>query len=317
MLVTIISAVHSLRMDFVKEYYTSRGYEVENITLDKKSVQSWFTQINVSKKIRKTVMNLNPDIVYCEAVFDLLIKELGVLKRKNNNMKLIFDVVNYMDTLHQKYLNNADIIFCSNELYRGYIHRSTVLYPINGQSCLTTSPEIEEDELSFCIKRNKKMDLYLIVSFLRECSSLKKCVLHVIGDWKKKESFIQDVLSVGVNVVDHKDLINQNQIQEVFDQCNYGLNIIKYDGINSEALDYMCGQIPIINSVQGDLKQYCELWDIGKNIDLDNYKSVTKIVCNESKEVQLRRRENIHNLYNTYFTVEKFFETLDKSGGSL
>lgn len=36
MLVTIISAVHSLRMDFIKEYYTSRGYEVENITLEKK-----------------------------------------------------------------------------------------------------------------------------------------------------------------------------------------------------------------------------------------------------------------------------------------
>ena len=73
MLVTIISAVHSLRMDFIKEYYTSRGYEVENITLEKKSVQSWFTQMIVSKKIRKTVMNLNPDIVYSEAFFFLLI----------------------------------------------------------------------------------------------------------------------------------------------------------------------------------------------------------------------------------------------------
>lgn len=35
MLVTIISVVHSLRMDFIREYYTSRGYEVENITLEK------------------------------------------------------------------------------------------------------------------------------------------------------------------------------------------------------------------------------------------------------------------------------------------
>ena len=161
------------------------------------------------------------------------------------------------------------------------------------------------------------MDTDLIISFLRECSSIKKCVLHVIGDWKKKESFIQDVLNIGINVVDHKELVNQNQIQEVFDECNYGLNIIKYDGINSEALEYMCGQIPIINSVQGDLKQYCELWDIGKNIDHDNYKTVAKTICEDNKSIQLKRRENIHNLYNTYFTVEKFFETLDKTGGSL
>ena len=91
MLVTIISAVHSLRMGFVEEYYTSRGYEVENITLDTSSVSSLFTQFKISKKIRKTIENMKPDVVYCEALFDLLIKELGVLKRKNNNMKLIFD----------------------------------------------------------------------------------------------------------------------------------------------------------------------------------------------------------------------------------
>ena len=53
MLVTIISAVHSLRMGFVKEYYTSRGYEVENITLDTSSVSSLFTQFEVSKKLER------------------------------------------------------------------------------------------------------------------------------------------------------------------------------------------------------------------------------------------------------------------------
>ena len=128
MLVTIISAVHSLRMDFIKEYYTSRGYEVENITLEKKSVQSWFAQMNVSKKIRKTVMDLNPDIVYCETLFDLLIKELGVLKRKNN-MKLIFDVCEYSDSLHQKYLSQADVLFCSNEALSAFINENSFSIP--------------------------------------------------------------------------------------------------------------------------------------------------------------------------------------------
>ena len=38
MLVTIISAVHSLRMGFVKEYFTSSGYEVDYITFDNYSL---------------------------------------------------------------------------------------------------------------------------------------------------------------------------------------------------------------------------------------------------------------------------------------
>lgn len=317
MLVTIISAVHSLRMGFVKEYYTSRGYEVENITLDTSSVSSLFTQFEVSKKIRKAIENMKPDVVYCEALFDLLIKELGVLKRKNNNMKLIFDVCEYSDSLHQKYLSQADVLFCSNELYRGYIHGATLLYPINGQNCIPSSPELMKDEISFCIVRNDRVNNYLILSFLRECCSFKPCVLHIIGDWKQKDSFIQDVLSVGANVIDHKKLMTQVRMQEVFDQCQYALNMKKYDGLNKESLDYMCGQIPIINSVNGDLKNLCELWDIGMNINNENYKQIAEVVCKENEDVQLKRRNHIRNLYNTYFTKEIFFETLDKSGGIL
>ena len=79
----------------------------------------------------------------------------------------------------------------------------------------------------------------------------------------------------------------------------------------------MCGQIPIINSVNGDLKNLCELWDIGMNIDNKNYKQIAEVVCKEDEDVQMKRRNHIRNLYNTYFTKEIFFETLDKSGGIL
>ena len=52
-----------------------------------------------------------------------------------------------------------------------------------------------------------------------------------------------------------------------------------FEGINSESLEYMCGQIPIINSIEGDLSQFCKLWDIGKNIDAQNYKIVASNLC--------------------------------------
>ena len=64
----------------------------------------------------------------------------------------------------------------------------------------------------------------------------------------------------------------------------------------------MCGQIPIINSIEGDLSQFCKLWDIGKNIDAQNYKIVASNICAESLDVQLNRRLHMRNLYKTYFT---------------
>ena len=145
------------------------------------------------------------------------------------------------------------------------------------------------------------------VSFLRECSILKKCTLHILGDWKLKESFIQSVLSVGVNVIDHKDLDSQSTRQEVYDQCHYGLNLMDFEGINSESLEYMCGQIPIINSIEGDLSQFCKLWDIGKNIDAQNYKIVASNICAESLDVQLNRRLHIVIYIKHILRKDKFF----------
>lgn len=314
MLVTIIGVVHSLRMEFVKEYYASRGYEVENIMIEPDSVQSFFNQLSVSKKIRKSVAQMNPDIVYCEAVFDLLIKELGVLKKKNNNIKLIFDVDSYSTSLHQKHLNQANTLFCSCELYKGYIHGAHVLYPTNGQNCLVSSPELKADELSFCVMHQKNLDMNLMVTFLRECSTKRKCVLHILGNWKQKEAFIQNVLNVGVNVVDHKELTSQSSRQEVFDQCHYGLNLRNSNKIDFECLEYMCGQLPIINSVTSDLESLCELWDIGMNINDKNYKVIAKRVCEETLVEQFEKRKHIRNLYNTYFTRKKFFEVLEEGG---
>lgn len=316
MLVTIISAEHSLRSKWVREYFASKGDEVKVILVDKSSVHSFFARIDFSKQLRKSLDALSPDLIYCDVTIDFLMRELKVYKNKNNNVKLIFDVCDDFN-VDQKYLNQVDHIFCASESCRGHVHGAQVLYPTNGQSCLNTSPELSKEELFFCLIGNKNIDMNFCVSFLRECSILKKCTLHILGDWKLKESFIQSVLSVGVNVVDHKELDSQSTRQEVYDQCHYGLNLMDFEGINSESLEYMCGQIPIINSIEGDLSQFCKLWDIGKNINKHNFKQVVSIICAEDVNAQLNRREHMRNLYKTYFTKDKFFETLDELGGSL
>ena len=156
----------------------------------------------------------------------------------------------------------------------------------------------------------------MITAFLRECSIKKKCVLHIIGNGENKEHFIQEVLCVGVNVVDHKEVYDPVQKQEIFDQCNYGFNVMKPSvvvGLTMKSLDYMCAGLPIINTIQGDTKDFCEEWNIGLNLNKGNIKEMANIVCLESMDVQLQRRKNIQNLYNTYFTTKHFNATLSEA----
>ena len=80
-----------------------------------------------------------------------------------------------------------------------------------------------------------------------------------------------------------------------------------------KSLDYMCAGLPIINTIQGDTKNFCEEWNIGFNINKGNIKEIASQICLESMDVQLQRRKNIQTLYNTYFTKKRFYEVLDKA----
>lgn len=118
MLVTIVSAEHSLRSKWVREYFASKGDEVKVILVDKSSVRSFFAKIDFSKQLRKSLDAMHPNLIYCDATIDFLMRELTVYKNKNNNVKLVFDVCDDLNP-DQKYLNQADHIFCASESYRG------------------------------------------------------------------------------------------------------------------------------------------------------------------------------------------------------
>ena len=50
MLITIISAEHSLRSKWVREYFASKGDEVKIISVNTSSVHSFFARIDFSKQ---------------------------------------------------------------------------------------------------------------------------------------------------------------------------------------------------------------------------------------------------------------------------
>ena len=299
------------------------------------SIERIQSHIEFSKQAEKEMERIHPDLIHCIVPCNTLVKTMSKYKKKNPKVKLVFDIIDlwpesmpierfeWMPPFkiwknnRDKYLNNGDVVFCECELFKKYIHRGNVLYWTIDQDCLPIHPDLKEDELQFCYlgSINNIIDIDLIVSFLRCCTVYKKCTLHIVGNGEKKEQFIQDVLNVGASVIDHKEIYDQKAKQEIFDQCNYGFNVMKSSvvvGLTMKSLDYMCAGLPIINTIGQDTQQFCDMWDIGMNMNTNNVKEVAKQVCSEGLDVQLKHRKNIQNLYNTYFTTEHFYDTLDK-----
>lgn len=311
MKVTIVYPYAMERVHVLQEYYMNKGYTVS---------------------LCNDFVALESDVLHCILQDFSRVKEIGLYKKRHPNIKLIFDVIQVEDRMNMNFLEQrrwrhirdsylylADFVLCSSEFIKKQISRASVLYPCKEENMYVSSPEFNADELSFCVlMEGTNLDLAGILEVLRSCSTLKRCVLHIMGNSVEKENFIQNVLNVDVNVVDHKILMDGLQRQEVFDQCQYGFNLLDEQGMCQTSLDYIFAGLPIINSVTEDMEQFCSLWDVGLNIYTNTVKDVAHELSHETKKRQLERRKQVRNLYNTYFTKEIFFKTLDeKTGGIL
>lgn len=307
------------------------------------SIDRLYNHYEFSSKTKEQLETIQPDFIHCLIPCNSLCKTMSEYKEKHN-VKLIFDVMDLWPetmpiqtlknhfpftlwkNIRDQYLKNADYILCECDLFKeklNLIHYEScsTLYWSKENLPLDSHPELSDD-LEFCYlgSINHIIDIPFIVQFLKECSLYKKVRLHIIGNGENKTDWIYACLENGINVIDHKEIYDPEKKQKIFDQCHYALNVMKPSvvvGLTMKSLDYLCGSIPMINTIQGDTYTLCEEKDLGWNVDTLNYKKAAYLLCEESKECQLQRRRNCKEAYYTYFTYESFKMKLDEVYGKI
>lgn len=307
---------------------------LKNLSIDRLRSHYGFAQ-DCLKEVRK----LQPDFIHCLIPPNALTKAMATYKKECPNTKLFFDVIDVwpetMPINHFKtywpfsiwknqrdgFIKYADVVFTECELFQSVLpqmnsNKVKTLFWAREEKPLDLYTQLKENEIHFCYLGaiNNIIDIDRISSFLSNCQKYKPTVLHIIGHGESKDLLIQSVESQGVQVIDHGSLYQQDQKQKVFDQCHYALNIMKESvvvGLSMKSLDYMCGQVPLINTIGGDTNELCQHYNIGYNLNEENLDALAKQVCEETIEENLKKRECIKNIYLRYFTKESFFETLD------
>ncbi len=308
---------HLNRVHMLYEYYQSRGYDVCTIEVtkplfgDSLSIQNFFKKREFFREFYSQMENKHLDGIHCmvsDSMFERVFREY---KDKHEDIPFIMDVVDFESNFNWDFV---DFRLSSCGLFQNNWFGSKVLYDALDENIVFSNVELRADELEFCLLEYENTDVSLLLEFLRLCVSKKPCTLHVLGSSCLKEQLIQDVLSVGVNVVDHKMVKDLALRQEIFDQCHYGLNIIKEDvyGMLPCSLEYMAGALPIINSSVGDLSEFCRTWKIGLNLNYKSRFALVNEICGESLDKNLVYRKNSKSLFSTYFTKECFYRSLDE-----
>ena len=281
-------------------------------------------------KVVKALPDYKPDLVYALVPPNSLVKEISKYKKKNPKVKVVFDLIDlWPETLpaprlakdvllapwakvRNDDLRNADYVVTECSLYRERLgkwldmHKTKTVYLARKWRKVQIESHSKKDKVSLCYlgSINNIVDIHAIGSIIEELSCTKAVELHVIGYGEKHETLIQAAREKGANVIDHGQLYDVQKKQEVFNECDYGLNIMKASvcvGLTMKSVDYFESGLPIINNIKGDTWEFVETQGIGVNWTIGQGLKLPDI-----------DKQHVRAFFEQKFTEEVFYKQMEE-----
>ena len=255
--------------------------------------QNWLEQLNET-----------PDLLWVMLPPNSLAKACAQYKKNHPTIKLIFDLIDlWPETfpagsikwlppfylwrrLRDKYLPYADHIVTECRLYESRLDldctRTTTLYMCRQDEYQESAPAPEDGKVSLCYlgSINHIIDIDAIAALICALRVQRPVRLHVVGGGENLEKLLSAAEQAGAEVFNHGMIFDSTEKQKIFDQCDFGLNVMKPTvcvGLTMKSVDYLAGGLPLLNTIPGDTWDLVERYGIGINwtpantIDLSAY----------------------------------------------
>ena len=246
------------------------------------SISRILSHLMFSYKTFYMLLACKPELVYVEVPNNSLVKSSAKYK-KINNAEIIVDVfdmwpesmpvktknmiVNWGFDIWRNFRNKnlkfADQIWIECDYYRELLSAQKINLPMetkylklkNAETSIEMKVSEEEIDLCYLGSINNIIDISLIEKIVSEFAKNKRTRIHIIGDGERKDEFLDILKKNSIEIIDHGKVYEIDKLQEIFDQCWFGINVLREDlaiGITMKSISYFRGGLPIINTVQGD-----------------------------------------------------------------
>lgn len=295
------------------------------------SISRILSHLMFSYKTFYMLLACKPELVYVEVPNNSLVKSSAKYK-KINNAEIIVDVfdmwpesmpvktknmiVNWGFDIWRNFRNKnlkfADQIWIECDYYRELLSAQKINLPMetkylklkNAETSIEMKVSEEEIDLCYLGSINNIIDISLIEKIVSEFANNKRTRIHIIGDGERKDEFLDILKKNSIEIIDHGKVYEIDKLQEIFDQCWFGINVLREDlaiGITMKSISYFRGGLPIINTVQGDTSRFVEECNIGINVDRHDVKSCVLRILNITKDDLACMKNNTRNLFEQKF----------------
>jgi glycosyltransferase involved in cell wall biosynthesis len=319
------------------EYLHAKGYQ-KNLSYARIQSHLQFARTCVKKAEEYN----NISLIYVMVPPNSLCKEFAAYKQRHPAVKLIYDLCDmWPESLpvgntakvlgtpvftvwrndRNHYIGMADGVLSECNLFaekiRKYVPEQKLHTVYLCQEYHENSSSSGNDQISFLYmgSMNNIMNIELIVKVLYEMNQKTKAVLHIVGDGEKKAELLQQVQQIGVKIIDHGVVYDETKKQEIYSQCQYGLNLMVdsvFIGLTMKSLDYMSHGLPLINNIKGDTWNFVENNQTGINIVNGKEKEAADKIVEVTKLHYNQYHENTIALFHTVFETNIIENQLDK-----
>lgn len=301
----------------------------KNISL-KRLISHLFFGLNVYKFLNE----YNPDLIYCLVPPNNVSYLCSKYKKKNKNVKLIFDIIdlwpesmpidnkfilNYWGKIRNISLCKADYVFMECDYYKeklkkylkeglystlylckdvSDIDRELINKIINGYS-------IRKDIIRFCYlgSINNIIDIESITIIVKTfIYNGYKVFFDIIGAGEKKDELIDTLRDVGCIVNYYGKIYDEGEKINILTKSDFAFNMMKesvHVGLTIKSIDYFSYGLPIINNIKGDTWNLISKYNIGIN-----YKGDPQEIFSEVLNDNYVDRKSILKLFDIIFSVD-------------
>ena len=318
---------YKIDLDFAQQLHVL-GYQ-KNL-----SVSRILSHIIFSTKTFFRLCKLKPDIVYveiphnplatatkwykrfhkCELIMDIFDMWPESLPMKSNNpvFKIACAVWRSFRNNNLKY---ADKVYTECNYYQKLIRREGCDVPMETKYLTRKRADLDiqtmwdEDKIHLCYvgNINNIIDISFITEFLSKLNSKRPVCFHLIGNGESRSRLIESIEAKGIQVVSYGVVYDVYRLQEIFNQCYFGINFLLPDlaiGLTMKSITYLRGGIPLLNTVDGDTWNMVEEYHAGINIEREDMDKAVEKILSMSREQIRAMKENAHAVFEEHFAEE-------------
>ena len=292
------------------------------------------SQLCFSRDAMRHVAEIAPDLLYAIIPPNSLAGAAAKYKKKHPQMRLIFDLYDLWPETFPSFglkrllalpfsvwrqmrdgaLPAADRIYVECALYSHVLKKQLagkdvrVLPLTRPQVTASAQPQAPGgDTLSLCYlgSINNIIDIGLLSQLFQHLTAIRPLMLHIIGDGEARDLLISAAQAAGAQVTFHGYLYEASEHQPIFDQCHFGINVMKSSvcvGLTMKSLDYFAGGLPVINTIAGDTRELVAKYGAGIEVDRADPAGTARRIAETTAEENERMRRNAVRMFEEQFS---------------